>query len=53
MSDKPSCSFCAYRETCNKKFSIIDPSKCMDYARDLRIQIPNEDEENTKDDKKK
>jgi hypothetical protein len=37
MSEKPSCSTCAYRETCNKKFSIIDPSKCLDYTPDLRI----------------
>lgn len=46
MSDeKPSCSLCAYRETCNKKFSIIDPSKCLDYARDMRIPAVKENKE--------
>jgi len=39
---KPSCSLCAYRETCNKKYSITNPSKCLDYARDLRIPLDDD-----------
>jgi len=44
MADKKqSCSTCAYRQTCNKKYSITDPSKCLDYTRDLLL--PPDDEE--------
>ena len=47
---KPSCSICAYRQTCNKKYSITEPSKCLDYTRDLRIQMDDdEDKKNNKE----
>lgn len=36
---KPSCSICAWRGTCNKKFSIKDPSKCIDFSLDITIDI--------------
>lgn len=51
--EKPSCSICAYRQTCQKKFSITDPSKCLDYTRDLRLPPPEEDddENSTEEDK--
>lgn len=42
-NERPSCSICAYRETCNKKYSITDPSKCLDYTRDLRLNKPGGD----------
>lgn len=47
--EKPSCSICAYRATCNKKYSITDPSKCLDYARDLRIPVSEEDKKDEKE----
>ncbi|MCX8084117.1 MAG: hypothetical protein N3C60_04275 [Calditerrivibrio sp.] len=41
---KPSCSICAWRGTCNKKFSIKDPSKCLDFSFDVTLDIPCNDE---------
>jgi hypothetical protein len=32
------CSICAWRENCKKKYSIIDPSKCIDFSRDITIK---------------
>jgi len=46
---KPTCAICAWREKCNKKFSITDPSKCVDYSRDLSIKI-NKDEDKKDED---
>ncbi|WP_027389082.1 hypothetical protein [Chrysiogenes arsenatis] len=31
------CTTCAWRGGCNKKFSIADPSRCVDYARDVSL----------------
>ncbi|MCA1926848.1 MAG: hypothetical protein LDL13_01365 [Calditerrivibrio sp.] len=48
MSDsiKPSCSICAWRGTCNKKFSIKDPSRCIDFSLDLTLDIkPKKDKD--------
>ena len=42
---KPTCAICAWRATCNKKFSITDPSKCLDYTRDITIEIEVERKE--------
>jgi len=42
---KPTCAICAWRATCNKKFSITDPSKCLDYTRDITIEIEVEKKE--------
>ncbi|ADR18658.1 hypothetical protein [Calditerrivibrio nitroreducens] len=49
---KPSCSICAWRGTCNKKFSIKDPSKCIDFSLDVTIDLP-EDEDDDKKEKDK
>jgi hypothetical protein len=48
---KPTCSICAWRATCNKKYSITDPSKCLDYTRDLTIEIKTEGKEEQNEDK--
>jgi len=48
--EKPSCSICAYRANCNKKFSITDPSKCIDYTRDLRITLSEDKNKKEEDD---
>ena len=35
---KPTCVICAWREGCQKKFSIADPSHCPDFTLDLSIK---------------
>ncbi len=35
---KITCSICAWRENCRKKYSIVDPSKCIDFTRDVTIK---------------
>ena len=50
MSEKkPSCSICAWRENCNKKYYIKDPSKCPDYTLDLTIPDDEDKEEKDED----
>jgi len=48
---KPTCSICAWRATCNKKYSITDPSKCLDYTRDLTIDLTPKKEKDKNEDK--
>lgn len=43
------CAICAWRATCNKKFSISDPSRCPEYTRDLTL--PDPDEKDSEDDR--
>lgn len=45
---KISCAICAWREHCNKKYYIKDPSKCLDFSRDLTLDIEDEEEEEDK-----
>lgn len=35
---KPSCVICAWRQTCNKQFSIVDPSRCPEFSLDVTIK---------------
>lgn len=35
---KPSCVICAWRGSCQKKYSIVDPTRCQDYSLDLSIK---------------
>ncbi|MBB5022201.1 hypothetical protein [Desulfurispira natronophila] len=35
---KVTCSTCAWRGDCKKKFSIADPSRCPDYVADVAIE---------------
>lgn len=35
---KPSCVICAWRATCNKQFSIADPSHCPEYTQDVTVK---------------
>jgi hypothetical protein len=42
----PTCQICAWRQNCNKKFSIKDPSKCPDYTRDLKVKITKDEDTN-------
>ena len=40
------CSICAWRETCQKKFSISGRDvRCPDFAKDLSLEKPEEGEE--------
>lgn len=48
---KPTCSICAWRENCRKKFSIVDPSRCADYSRDLSIRTDEEENSENSGDK--
>lgn len=50
---KITCVVCAWRATCNKKYSIKDPSRCLDFSLDVTLDIPPEDnpEEKVKGDK--
>jgi hypothetical protein len=43
---KITCAICAWREHCKKKYSIIDPSKCLDFSRDVTIKEKKEENEN-------
>ncbi|MEF3254397.1 MAG: hypothetical protein K6348_02340 [Deferribacterales bacterium] len=48
---KPSCSICAWRGTCNKKFSIKDPSRCIDFTLDLTIDFGDDKQDDSKSEK--
>ena len=41
-TQKITCSVCAWRENCKKKYSVIDPSKCIDFTRDVTIKSADE-----------
>jgi len=35
---RQSCVICAWRESCQKKYSIVDPAHCQDFSLDLSIK---------------
>lgn len=35
---KPSCVICAWRQSCKKQFSVIDPSHCPDFTLDVTVK---------------
>jgi nucleoside-triphosphatase len=35
---KPSCVICAWRASCQKQFSMLDPSHCPDFTRDVTVK---------------
>jgi len=46
VSDKKEiCVICAYRENCQKRFSLKAGQKCLEFARDLLIKNAGEQEE--------
>lgn len=46
QSGKESCAICAWRENCQKKFSVSGKDvRCPDFARDLTIKASTEEEE--------
>ncbi|HMK37118.1 MAG TPA: hypothetical protein VK463_18745 [Desulfomonilaceae bacterium] len=42
MDDKTLCVICAWRQTCNKKFSMdgATTTKCPDFTRDVTLKQP-------------
>ncbi|MBI5055875.1 MAG: hypothetical protein HZB61_04590 [Nitrospirae bacterium] len=54
MHEKTNCAICAWRETCQKKFSVSGKDiRCIDYVKDLTIKgEKTEDKENKKAEKK-
>ncbi|MGA1863145.1 hypothetical protein OWM07_09690 [Deferribacter thermophilus] len=48
---KISCAVCAWREHCNKKYYIKDPSKCLDFSRDVTIDVESENNDNEEENK--
>ncbi len=47
-TQKITCSVCAWRENCKKKYSVIDPSKCIDFTRDVTIKSTDEKDDTGK-----
>jgi hypothetical protein len=45
MSSTVICAICAWRETCQKKFSVSGKDlRCAEFVRDVTIQEPKEGE---------
>jgi len=55
MKDKKeTCIFCAWRENCNKKFSLSGRDiRCPDFVRDLKIKAAATSEEEFGEEKRK
>jgi hypothetical protein len=45
VSKKTICVVCAYRESCQKKFSAQKGRNCPDFERDLSIKEPPDEQE--------
>jgi hypothetical protein len=49
---RQSCAVCAWRENCNKRFSVSDGgARCPDFSRDISIKEVPEDADQTTDSK--
>jgi hypothetical protein len=49
---RQSCVVCAWRENCNKRFSVSDGgARCPDFSRDISIKDTVEDASTPKDSK--
>ncbi len=46
-SDVTICAICAWRATCNKKFSVdgTTTTKCLEFTRDLTLKSRSEEDE--------
>jgi hypothetical protein len=55
MKDKKeACVLCAWRENCNKKFSVSGRDiRCPDFVRDLKIKDDAKPEEESREEKRK
>jgi hypothetical protein len=45
-AERTVCVTCAWRQTCNKKFSMdgATTTRCVEYTRDLTLKAPKEEE---------
>ena len=49
---RQSCAVCAWRENCNKRFSVCDGgARCPDFSRDISIKDLDEDTDKPSDSK--
>jgi len=49
---RQSCAVCAWRENCNKRFSVCDGgARCPDFSRDISIKDTDTSADNTPDTK--
>jgi hypothetical protein len=47
---RQSCALCAWRENCNKRFSVSDGgTRCPDFSRDISIKAADKDTNNLTD----
>jgi hypothetical protein len=46
-NDRTICVMCAWRQTCNKKFSMdgATTTRCSEYTRDVTLKVPDEEKE--------
>jgi hypothetical protein len=44
-NEKQLCIICAWRQTCQKQFSMKAGQKCPDYCKDVTIREPEETDE--------
>lgn len=46
-NERTLCLLCAWRQTCNKKFSMVGAAgkRCPDYVRDLTLKMPAGEED--------
>ncbi|MEW6348755.1 MAG: hypothetical protein AB1646_06805 [Thermodesulfobacteriota bacterium] len=49
-TDHTICAICAWRATCNKKFSVdgTTTTKCPEFTRDITLKAPPEDDKTDK-----
>lgn len=49
---RSSCAVCAWRENCNKRFTVIDcGAHCPDFSRDVSIREKDDETDTTTDTK--
>ncbi|MBI5249339.1 MAG: hypothetical protein HY912_07575 [Desulfomonile tiedjei] len=51
--DRTICIICAWRQTCNKKFSMdgATTTRCPDYTRDVTLRNPEPDQKTEREEK--
>ncbi len=52
QDEKTICVMCAWRLTCNKKFSMdgTTTTRCPEYTRDITLKAPKDEHEQKEDD---
>ena len=54
-NDRSLCVMCAWRRTCNKKFTMdgATTTRCPEYTKDVTLKAPPDDESKPESDRKK